>query len=121
MAKARIRRADFFIKTVNGEKRELLSIKALIHTLIAIEYRQKRHKDEWMLSSWLRYVVPISPNSLNDALDDLERIGLIERQKMPVVSMNSPLRLTKKGKLAVGKLKGFLRVIDASVVYDEEL
>jgi len=117
----RIRRADFVIKTVSGEKRELHSIKALVHTLIAIEYRQKRHKDEWMLSSWLRYVVPISPNTLHDALKDLEDIGLIERQEIPVVTVNSPLRLTKKGHLAVEKLKFFLRVIGASVVYDDKL
>jgi DNA-binding PadR family transcriptional regulator len=118
--KKRKERPDLIIEDETGSLRlEIKNMKSITHMLLGIhEVAEKRHTD-YILASWMREYVPISPISINRYIITLQKAGLVEKIATPVGNAKM-ITLTKRGKEAVDHLLSFLETINAHTIYQKK-
>lgn len=98
---------------------EIKNIKSITHMLLGIYEIAKERDENYILASWLRQYVPISPVSINNYIDTLQKAGLVYKAPMPVGNAKA-IKLTKTGEEAVDHLLSFLETINAHTIYQKK-
>jgi len=116
--KKRKERPDLIIE--EGSLRlEIKNMKSITHMLLGIHEVAEKRQTDYILASWMREYVPISPVSINRYIGTLQQAGLVEKIKTPVGNAKM-IALTARGKEAVDHLLSFLETINAHTIYQKK-